>query len=82
MQRDYVLSDGTVIEVNVKREKIPDIDVAKMSEQELTDHCVELFSNFGWIVRKEEVVKLEKGNIRADLVLGDGGKDFVLKIPT
>ncbi|PHU35384.1 hypothetical protein [Pseudobutyrivibrio ruminis] len=76
MKRDYTLPDGTVIEVNAKKETIPDIDVSKMSEQELENHCVELFSKFGWDVRKEEIVKLEKGSFRADLVIGDGGRDY------
>lgn len=76
MKRDYILEDGTVIEVDVKKESIPDINVSEMTEKELEEHCVNLFADFGWDVRKEEIVKCEKGTFRADLVLGDGSKDY------
>lgn len=73
---DYVLKDGTVIEVDIKESKLPDMDIFKLSGQELEQYCVDLFTRLGWKVKKEDVLSVETGNFRADMIIGDGKKDY------
>lgn len=74
---DYkvTMPDGEEITVEVTNKEIPPINIQGMSGKELEAECVKLFSNLGWTVKVEQIVELETGTFRPDIVLSDGDKD-------
>lgn len=75
---DYIvkMADGTEVKMEVTNTDIPKIDMGGLSGQELESACATLFSNLGWVVKEEQIVTLERGTFRPDLVLSDGDKDY------